>query len=53
MIGKYHQEYCHWLARIPQKQKTVAWLFAGRIIDGFAAGNITTAQTLLADIAKR
>jgi multidrug resistance protein len=30
----------------------VAWLFAGRIIDGLAAGNITTAQSCLVDIAK-
>lgn len=31
---------------------TVWLLFAGRIIDGLAAGNITTAQSALADIAK-
>lgn len=30
----------------------VVWLFIGRIIDGLAAGNITTAQSCLVDIAK-
>lgn len=30
----------------------VIWLFVGRIIDGLAAGNITTAQSCLVDIAK-
>lgn len=32
--------------------RNVAMLFAGRIIDGLAAGNITTAQSYLVDIAK-
>lgn len=31
---------------------TVGLLFLGRIIDGLAAGNITTAQSALADVAK-
>lgn len=31
---------------------SIIWLFIGRIIDGAAAGNITIAQSLLADIAK-
>ena len=31
---------------------SVTFLFVGRIIDGLAAGNITTAQSALADIAK-
>lgn len=30
---------------------SVIWLFIGRIIDGLAAGNVTTAQSSLADIA--
>ena len=30
---------------------SIVWLFVGRIIDGLAAGNITTAQSSLADIA--
>lgn len=30
----------------------VIWLFIGRIIDGMAAGNISTAQSALVDIAK-
>lgn len=30
----------------------IVWLFIGRIIDGLAAGNITTAQSCLVDIAK-
>jgi multidrug resistance protein len=32
--------------------RNVAMLFIGRIIDGLAAGNITTAQSYLVDIAK-
>ena len=32
--------------------KTLLWLYVGRIIDGLAAGNITAAQSTLADIAK-
>lgn len=32
--------------------KSILVLFAGRIIDGLAAGNITAAQSALADIAK-
>lgn len=31
---------------------SVVWLFAGRAIDGLAAGNITAAQSSLADIAR-
>ncbi len=30
---------------------SVIWLFIGRIIDGLAAGNVTTAQSSLADIS--
>lgn len=30
---------------------SVIWLFIGRMIDGLAAGNVTTAQSSLADIA--
>lgn len=31
---------------------SLAWLFAGRIIDGLAAGNLPTAQSYLSDLAK-
>ncbi len=34
------------------KASSVLFLFIGRIIDGLAAGNITTAQSTLADIAR-
>ena len=50
LIGSIVSTAIGWL--VFAKAKTIAWLFIGRIIDGFAAGNITTAQTLLADIAK-
>jgi DHA1 family tetracycline resistance protein-like MFS transporter len=50
LIGSIISTAIGWL--VFAKAKTVTWLFLGRIIDGFAAGNITTAQTLLADIAK-
>ncbi len=49
LIGSIISTAIGWL--VFAKAKTIIWLFAGRIIDGFAAGNITTAQTLLADIA--
>jgi multidrug resistance protein len=49
LIGSIVSTAVGWL--VFAKAKTIIWLFAGRIIDGFAAGNITTAQTLLADIA--
>lgn len=32
--------------------QNIIWLFTGRIIDGLAAGNITTAQSYMADISK-
>ena len=50
LIGSIISTAVGWL--VFAKAKTVIWLFIGRIIDGFAAGNITTAQSLLADIAK-
>ncbi len=50
LIGSIISTAVGWL--VFAKAKTLVWLFAGRIIDGFAAGNITTAQSLLADIAK-
>ena len=31
---------------------SLSWLFAGRIIDGLAAGNLPTAQSYLSDLAK-
>ena len=34
------------------KASSILFLFIGRIIDGLAAGNITTAQSTLADIAR-
>lgn len=32
--------------------RSIVWLFAGRIIDGLAAGNFSTAQSVLVDIAQ-
>lgn len=50
LIGSIISTSVGWI--VFAKAKAILWLFVGRIIDGFAAGNITTAQSLLADIAK-